>query len=751
MSLSPQRSFDGFDGSLMGNIDDEVVEFRFPDIDLETQELITDVITEEFEDGAEEVVLTKPASKGEAQATSNDRNGPSRQSGFRLSKGNDGNQSVLSVRPSLISFGMSDRFLEKVINQTSERSFKSTDSPQPKSRSSNGQSLQSLGPGASNLESLTAYSANDDGRLSIASSMLTGRTLSSRFSLAPSVGSHSERRISIVADPVLFGQGGAPISFDGTPTEHFEKSMDLAIDPLIFENVEKNNFGDSMGPPPSKKPYGMQFSVSRGTLALLDEEFSDDSSFSSEHDNMMEPINPLPVVNEATRQPYWNETNETLKAQEEALAREAAKISFEDKTRVNFEVHGIPHMGNVDPELENIDWYLQQLEVELQSITHQNDAVREAQQMNPKSVNSKEFRLMFLRMFLQGGAFDVKQAAAKMAFYFDTKKLIFGGGEILGRDVRLSDLSVGDRAAMNSGAWQVMPDRDAAGRVVVFYAPGQRVFETVENWLRPLWYMLSLIAKDEVNQKSGVVMVRYLRGFTTLRDTYEEAKKVAMVRDAIPQKYAALHYCYNDESMTALVTAQKIHFLTRNQRSHTREHLASHDEICFRLETYGIHVDRTILLENGHLGMAWYNEWIQLREATETEVQPIGSGSAKSTIETTVVPSNFDVLFGRGRNTREHCGNLRCAVLVEMHQKEYESCSKTEKTAIAERIIKMVKECGGKFLKKDRKYGWQEVPDNKAREKVAHFFRHLRAMDKSKDNDDSDCGITESQKRALPS
>merc|ERR1712014_247899 len=94
-----------------------------------------------------------------------------------------------------------------------------------------------------------------------------------------------------------------------------------------------------------------------------------------------------------------------------------------------------------------------------------------------------------------------------------------------------------------------------------------------------------------------------------------------------------------------------------------------------------------------------------------------------STIAVTITPRKFDVLFGRGRNTREHCGNLRCAHLVEMHQLEYEACTKTEKTDLAMRIVQIVKECDGRFLKKDRKKGWQEVDDLKAREKVSHFFR----------------------------
>jgi len=208
-----------------------------------------------------------------------------------------------------------------------------------------------------------------------------------------------------------------------------------------------------------------------------------------------------------------------------------------------------------------------------------------------------------------------------------------------------------------------------------------------------------------------------------------------MVRDAIPEKFVGLHFCYNDESMKALVTAQKVHFLTRNQRSHLRDHLASHDDICFQLETYGIHVDKQILLENGHLGMSWYNQWIQLRESAEAEA--VASGNTTNSVEATILPKKFDVLFGRGSNTREHCGNLRCAHLVEMHRMEYEQCTKSEKTALAKRIVDMVKQCDGRFLKKDRKKGWLEVPDNKAREKVSHFFRHLRTITPPDDDDDN--------------
>lgn len=557
-------------------------------------------------------------------------------------------------------------------------------------------------------------------------------------------------------DPLFFGSEGILGHMDGNRGDEQEKSMKLFVDPSILEKMEDQNnnnncYSNTAGPPPCKRPFPIRFSISRSTLDMLDDDFSDVPTFSPD----AEPRKSVNTVSNEMRQTYLNETEQIYKVQEDALAREIEKISCDDKAKIDFEVHGIPHMENFYQQPVNIDWYLQQLEIELQSTTQYSDVFREAQRMNPSYVNSKEFRLMFLRIFLQENSFNVKQAAAKIILHFSTKKLIFGGGEILGRDVCLSDLSVDDRAAMDSGAWQTMPDRDVAGRVVIFHAPGQRVFKTVENWMRALWYMIYINSKDEDNQKSGSVVVVYLEGFSNKRATFEQAKKISMVRDAIPHKVVAIHFCYNDKSMKALVTAQKVHFLTRNQRSHTRDHLASHDEICFRLETYGIQVDKTILLENGHLGMMWYNQWIQWRETAETATVGRGSNAATNTTEITIIPKKYDVLFGRGRNTREHCGNLRCALFVEIHQQEYESGSKIEKTVLAERIICMVKECGGKFLKKDQKHGWQEVPDNMAREKVAHFFRHLRAVnpikDKTKDNVNNNPGLSESsQKRALP-
>ena len=737
----------------LGEINDSVIELRISDIDAVTEDLISDIISEEFEG------LVKEYNATTRTPTKCGANTARRLSAISFAKGSDGRQSVLSVRTSLMSLSLSDKFLEQIMNRTSDGSLKSCESLLRKPRASENTNVDLYEDACRDNFSDVSFAVSSMSSVTPSSNIFSGVPMESQHEPLTICGDDPRRKIPIMSDPLVLGGGGILGHMDANRGENQEKSMKLFVDPSILEKMEdqnsnNNSDSNSTGPSPCKRPFPMRFSISRSTLDMLDEDFSDVPTFFPDHDNA-EPRKSVNAVSNEMRQTYLNETEQIYKVQEDALAREIEKLSFDDKAKVDFEVHGIPHMGNLYQQPVNIDWYLQQLEIELQSTTQYSDAFREAQRMNPNYVNSKEFRLMFLRIFLQKNSFDVKQAAAKMILYFSTKKLIFGSGEILGRDIRLSDLSVDDRAAMDSGAWQTMSDRDVAGRVVVFYAPGQRVFKTVENWMRALWYMLYLSAKDEDNQKSGMVVVLYLEGFTNKRDTFEQAKKITMVRDAIPQNFVAFHYCYNDESMKAFVTAQKIHFLTRNHRSHTRDHLASHNEICFRLETYGIYVDKNILLENGHLGMMCYNQWIQWRETAEAETVGRDSNAATNTIETTIVPKKYDVLFGRGRNTREHCGNLRCALLVEIHQQEYENHNKTEKTVLAERIINMVKECGGKFLKKDRKHGWQEVPDNKAREKVAHFFRHLRAVnpvnDKTKDNASNKPGLNEpSQKRTLP-
>lgn len=547
--------------------------------------------------------------------------------------------------------------------------------------------------------------------------------------------------------------------------------------------------------------------ISRDTLAFFDEPFYglEPENKKQEHKTVQESLANqkanicVDKLSDALRNTYLNETDDVLDMQATALKAEIENLSFNEKHRFMFDVHGMPQMndGNDTNENQKMEEYLHQLDAELLKITtiggdstnvdalrvletqirnfnYVNgkdfclvDAFLEAQLLNPNYVNGKEFRLMFVRRYsnLEDNQFDVRQAAEKLIVHFGVKKMIFGNGEILGRDVRLSDLSKDDIDAMHTGAYQTLPIRDISGRGVVIYAPGQRSYKMIENWLRGLWYMVSLTTRDLENQKVGIVTIFHPDPLSHGTDSYDIiSKNLLVMKESFPVNTKALHYCYTNKLMQPLVTAQRVHFLSKNQRCHFREHLSkNHDEICFRLETYGIIIDKEIFLPNGRLGLGWYKEWFQFRAAIERQDElqfqqqqhqqhhNHNQHHKNKNIGTNMIfPRQYDVLFGRAKKNREHTGNLRCAHLVDSHQIEYEEASKLEKTTIADKIVRTILDSNGRFLKMDKQKGWLEVGPKDAREKVSHFFRHRRSLCLSKTTTANNSSTTKTGKGKRP-
>jgi hypothetical protein len=105
-----------------------------------------------------------------------------------------------------------------------------------------------------------------------------------------------------------------------------------------------------------------------------------------------------------------------------------------------------------------------------------------------------------------------------------------------------------------------------------------------------------------------------------------------------------------------------------------------------------------------------------------------------SAVTAFITPRRFDVLFGKGKALREYTGNVRVNVLVAMFRSKYEQADKHEKTDIAKRIVNIIHESDGRFLKFEEKEGcWVEVEDGMAREKISHIFRNQR--DRKRRND----------------
>jgi len=105
-----------------------------------------------------------------------------------------------------------------------------------------------------------------------------------------------------------------------------------------------------------------------------------------------------------------------------------------------------------------------------------------------------------------------------------------------------------------------------------------------------------------------------------------------------------------------------------------------------------------------------------------------------------------DVLCGRGGATNSHSGNRAFRLLVKRHQDRYLKAKKRDKPAVASHIVELIRERGGRFLRKcdstpQGNVLWVDIGDVRAREKTCQALREgapeLRRR-KSKSFDDKE-------------
>ncbi len=104
------------------------------------------------------------------------------------------------------------------------------------------------------------------------------------------------------------------------------------------------------------------------------------------------------------------------------------------------------------------------------------------------------------------------------------------------------------------------------------------------------------------------------------------------------------------------------------------------------------------------------------------------------------IPTDKDVVMGKGRFIQNLPGNVRFRGIIKSHFDQYESAaSSQDKTLLAMRIVADIRENGGKFLKEDATAvgGYIEVDSLVAREKIASTFHSHRRWKKQKEGTSS--------------
>lgn len=95
-------------------------------------------------------------------------------------------------------------------------------------------------------------------------------------------------------------------------------------------------------------------------------------------------------------------------------------------------------------------------------------------------------------------------------------------------------------------------------------------------------------------------------------------------------------------------------------------------------------------------------------------------------MERVLIPTNKDVLKGRGRGVQDHIGNIRFRCMVAEHQNEYDANDMFgAKAIVSSKVMETIEAEGGRFLKDDG-MGWIRLNETDAREKVSMTFRSQR-------------------------
>lgn len=232
-------------------------------------------------------------------------------------------------------------------------------------------------------------------------------------------------------------------------------------------------------------------------------------------------------------------------------------------------------------------------------------------------------------------------------------------------------------------------------------------------------------------QKRGVVACIY--NYQGESHDLNLVKQYRSIMLAVPARICAAHYCYNDPMLRPQVSGFRLLFLVSANRLRFRAHFGPISDVNFELQTCGIRTESSPFQANNQdqsgnsSSFSWsianHLEWLEeLQQLEELKQDKDKDATAADAV---VVPRRFDVLFGKSKASRNHTGTMRAHCLVGMHFQDYENANRREKTKVADRVISIISESNGRFLKWE-KGAWVKASNEIARGKVSHFFRNLR-------------------------
>lgn len=341
------------------------------------------------------------------------------------------------------------------------------------------------------------------------------------------------------------------------------------------------------------------------------------------------------------------------------IAQALNNLTNKQRDTVYHELHGVDNI--VEETEEFVASHMEALGTEIDRVKlshHKGLAYKLAEIISSKYVGDSLFRLKFLR----SEKFNVRKCADRMIRFFDCKLHFFGAAKLCD-DIALADLDNDDMASLRAGFMQILPVRDQAGRSIFLLLPSLQTYKHIKNMvsrqnsrimktifvisryirickMRVLFYLLVSMVDDKETQKRGGSLIVYHSGKFELKsfDTRTVAQKCWLL-DCLPIRTCSLHHCYSDPGFRYTINIE-MHFLSEEARARTKLHYGSHNECAHALQTYGVPPDGLPVNMDGELKRRSHLDLIKIRQRQESI-----AGFPRI-----VVPTNRDVLFGRGTN-----------------------------------------------------------------------------------------------------
>jgi hypothetical protein len=440
------------------------------------------------------------------------------------------------------------------------------------------------------------------------------------------------------------------------------------------------------------------------------------------------------------------------------LSHQERELAFEDLHGVSPTVIETPEL--IEKTLSEMEQYLQQNVIRSPS-SLSSAAYLLAQSINMDYVQDPKLRLRFLR----ADRFDGNKAALRLLGWFQWKLELFGPDKLCQENIRLEDLDDNGRAMIESGRWQVLPNRDTRGRAVYLAASShnRRLFRSVKGGLQMMWYGSESLVEDEVTQCQGVVLILCMlwseqdslpaHSSSYSASSFEEQlnefyRKLLLLSASLPMRLEGTHALLAPGPLN-LAVKFLINTASRRLRTRFRIHQGSLCECQYGLMTFGLPSAFLPYNSDGTLKLGNHKKWYQRRVIKEKEEklqeqQQRGDEIMSFCFSGIELPSPTDILLGKGKPIQDHRGNQVFVQVMQQYQGEYLAAQRNGgKAKVARRIIDEVKYhsdkslLSGRFLrrrKEDPTSGWwEEVLDEDALiERVCNGFRNMKLGQKTK-------------------